>query len=87
VPLLTLGLAMPFVLTSRSSRRPHSWGQPWGSTRVISTAAYDDAFQKYDYSMGSAIALMMGVVELAVIVLVLLMRGWLYRGPSAGGKG
>ena len=37
--------------------------------------------------MRSAIALVMGVVELAVIVLVLFMRARLYPGPSAGGKG
>jgi putative spermidine/putrescine transport system permease protein len=75
VPLLAPGLATTLVLAFSVS------------TRVISTATYDGAFQEYDYSMGSAIELVMGVVELAVIALVLFMRARLYRGPSAGGRG
>ena len=62
-------------------------GEPSGATRVISIAAYQAAFQNYDYSMGSAIATIMGTVELAVIGLVLLGRSRLYRGPSAAAKG
>jgi putative spermidine/putrescine transport system permease protein len=91
MPLLASGLATTFVLAFvlAFSVFPSAAlvGQPSGSTRVISIAAYDAAFQKYDYSMGSAIAMVMGAVELAVIALVLFTRARLYRGPSAGGKG
>jgi putative spermidine/putrescine transport system permease protein len=91
MPLLAPGLATTFVLAFvlAFSVFPSAAlvGQPSGSTRVISIAAYDAAFQKYDYSMGSAIAMVMGAVELAVIALVLFTRARLYRGPSAGGKG
>src|SRR3954463_7228625 len=91
MPLLAPGLATTFVLAFvlAFSVFPSAAlvGQPSGSTRVISIAAYDAAFQKYDYSMGSAIAMVMGAVELAVIAVVLFTRARLYRGPSAGGKG
>jgi len=91
MPLLAPGLATTFVLAFvlAFSVFPSAVlvGQPSGPTRVISIAAYDAAFQKYDYSMGSAIAMVMGAVELAVIAVVLGTRARLYRGPSAGGKG
>jgi putative spermidine/putrescine transport system permease protein len=91
MPLLAPGLATTFVLAFvlAFSVFPSAVlvGQPSGETRVISIAAYDAAFQKYDYSMGSAIAMVMGAVELLVIALVLATRARLYKGPSAGGKG
>jgi putative spermidine/putrescine transport system permease protein len=91
MPLLAPGLATTFVLAFvlAFSVFPSASlvGQPAGETRVISIAAYDAAFQKYDYSMGSAIAIVMGAVELLVIALVLFTRARLYKGPSAGGKG
>jgi putative spermidine/putrescine transport system permease protein len=62
-------------------------GAPAGPTRVISIAAYQAAFEEYDYSMASAIAMIMGVVQLSIVVLVLSARGLLYRGPAGGGKG
>ena len=41
-------------------------GDPTGSTRVISIAAYQAAYEQYDYPFASAIAMIMGVVELLV---------------------
>jgi putative spermidine/putrescine transport system permease protein len=49
--------------------------------------AYHAAFEEYDYSMASAIAMLMGAVQLGVVVLVLSLRSLLYRGPAGGGKG
>jgi putative spermidine/putrescine transport system permease protein len=54
---------------------------------VISIAAYEAAFENYDYAMASAVAMVMGVVQLLVTVIVLGGRGLLYRGPVTGGKG
>jgi putative spermidine/putrescine transport system permease protein len=54
---------------------------------VISIAAYQAAFEEYDYSLASAIAMLMGLVELVIVALVLGGRGLLYRGPAGGGKG
>ena len=62
-------------------------GAPSGSTRVISIAAYEAAFEDYDYSLASAVAMIMGFAQLAVVAAVLSMRSFIYRGPVAGGKG
>jgi putative spermidine/putrescine transport system permease protein len=37
--------------------------------------------------MASAVAMIMGMVQLAIVVAVLGLRGMLYRGPAGGGKG
>jgi len=90
-PLLLPGLAITFCLSfvQAFSVFPSAvlLGAPAGPTRVISIAAYQAAFEEYDYSMASAVAMIMGVVQLAIVVAVLGMRGMLYRGPAGGGKG
>lgn len=91
LPLLAPGLAMTFCLSfvQAFSVFPSAvlLGAPAGPTRVISIAAYEAAFENYDYSMASSIAMIMGVVQLAVVVFVLALRGLAYRGPATGGKG
>ena len=62
-------------------------GSPAGPTRVISIAAYEAAFEQYDYSLASAVAMIMGLVQLAIVALVLGARSLVYRGPVTGGKG
>jgi putative spermidine/putrescine transport system permease protein len=62
-------------------------GAPAGPTRVISIAAYEAAFEQYDYSLASAIAMIMGFVQLVIVALVLGLRSRFYRGPVTGGKG
>ncbi len=62
-------------------------GAPAGPTRVNSLAAYQAAFEEYDYSLASAIAMIMGAVQLGVVVSILALRGLMYRGPAGGGKG
>ncbi len=90
-PLLLPGLAITFCLSfvQAFSVFPSAvlLGAPSGPTRVISIAAYQAAFEEYDYSMASAVAMIMGVVQLAIVVVVLAARGLLYRGPAGGGKG
>ncbi len=91
LPLLLPGLAMTFCLSfvQAFSVFPSAVmvGEPAGATRVISIAAYHAAFEEYDYSLASAIAMLMGAVQLAVVVVVLSLRSLLYRGPAGGGKG
>ena len=91
LPLLAPGLATTFCLTFvlAFSVFPSAVlvGDPSGETRVISIAAYDAAYVRYDYAMGSTIAVIMGVVELVVIAAVLAWRALLYTGSTAGGKG
>ena len=91
LPLLAPGLAttavLCFVLAFAVFPSASLVGDPSGSTRVLSIAAYHAAFEKYDYSMGSTVAMVMGAVELIVIGLMLGARSRLYTGPSGGGKG
>src|SRR5690242_1995561 len=90
LPLLIPGLATTFCLTFvlAFSVFPSAVlvGDPAGSTRVISIAAWHAAYEKYDYAAGSAIAVVMGVIELIVIGAVLGVRSLFYAG-STGGKG
>jgi putative spermidine/putrescine transport system permease protein len=90
MPLLAPGLAitfcLSFVLAFSVFPSAIMVGEPARQTRVISIAAFHAAFEQYDYSMASAIAMIMGAVELIVIGLVLGWRARLYRGAT-GGKG
>jgi putative spermidine/putrescine transport system permease protein len=90
LPLLAPGLATTFCLTFvlAFSVFPSAIlvGDPAGSTRVISIAAWHEGYEVYDYSKASAIAVVMAVIELAVIGTVLGWRSLLYTG-STGGKG
>ena len=91
LPLLMPGIAITFCLSfvQAFSVFPSAvlLGAPAGLTRVISIAAYQAAFEEYDYSKASAIAMIMGFVQFAVVLVILAMRGLLYRGPGSGGKG
>jgi len=91
LPLLAPGLAMCFCLAfvQAFSVFPSAvlLGSPAGPTRVISIAAYEAAFEQYDYSLASAIAMIMGFVQLIIVAAVLGLRNLFYRGPVVGGKG
>ena len=91
LPLLVPGLAITFCLSfvQAFSVFPSAvlLGAPAGPTRVISIAAYQAAFEEYDYSMASAIAMIMGAVQLVVVTALLGSRAFFYRGPAGGGKG
>jgi putative spermidine/putrescine transport system permease protein len=91
LPLLAQGLAINFCLAfvQGFSVFPSAvlLGAPAGATRVISIAAYTAAFEQYDYSMASAIAMIMGFFQLIIVAAVLAGRGLVYRGPAGGAKG
>ena len=91
LPLLAPGLAITFCLSfvQAYSVFPSAvlLGAPAGPTRVISIAAYEAAFEQYDYSLASAIAMIMAATQLVIVVAVLMSRSLLYRGPAAGAKG
>ena len=90
LPLLAPGLATTFCLTFvlAFSVFPSAVlvGNPAGETRVISLAAYRAAYEQFDYPYASAIAMVMGLVELVVVALVLFGRTRFYTGAT-GGKG
>jgi putative spermidine/putrescine transport system permease protein len=91
MPLLAQGLAINACLcfVQMFSVFPSAvlLGAPAGATRVISIAAYQAAYESYDYSMASAIAMIMGFVQLAIVAAILTARGFVYRGSAGGGKG
>lgn len=90
LPLLAPGLATTFILTFvlAFSVFPSARlvGDAMGSTRVMSLMAFRAFGEQNDYPMASTIAVLMGLVELAVIAIVLLWRSFMYKG-STGGKG
>jgi putative spermidine/putrescine transport system permease protein len=90
-PLLLPGLAITFCLSfvQAYSVFPSAVlvGEPAAATRVISIAAYQSAFEDYDYAMASAVAMVMAATQLVVVLLVFAGRSFVYRGPVAGGKG
>lgn len=61
-------------------------GIPAGATRVMSIAAAHAAFEDYDYSMGNAISVLMGLIQFAAVGLLLLSTRKAFRGSSAGFK-
>jgi len=91
LPLLAPGLAINFCLSfvQAFSVFPSAvlLGDPAGTTRVISIAAYTAAFEQYDYSLASAIAMIMGLTQLAIVAGLLSSRGLFYRGSAAAAKG
>ncbi|MBX8824049.1 MULTISPECIES: sugar ABC transporter permease [Brucellaceae] len=91
LPLLMPGLAitfcLSFVLAFAVFPSAVLLGAPAGPTRVISIAAYQAAFEQYDYSMASAVAMIMASVQLAIVAAVLGIRSLFYRGATSGGKG
>ena len=91
MPLLAQGLAinmcLSFVQTFSVFPSAVLLGAPAGATRVISIAAYQAAYEQYDSSMASAIAMIMGFCQLGVVVLILSARSFFYRGSVGGGKG
>jgi putative spermidine/putrescine transport system permease protein len=90
-PLLVPGIAIAFCLNfvMAFSVYPSAvlLGQPSGPTRVISIAAFQWAFEKFDFNMGSAISMIMAGIELLVVMVVLFWRQKAYRGASMVGKG
>lgn len=91
LPLIVPGLAVTFCLAfvDAFSVFPSAvmLGAPAGETRVISIAAAQAAFERYDYSYASAIAMIMTVIQFGFVAIVMGLRSLFYRGPALGGKG
>jgi putative spermidine/putrescine transport system permease protein len=91
-PLSLPGIAVAFCLNfvANFSVFPtvNLVGDPASETRVLAIAAYETAFVNYNVPLGTAIALIMGVIELIVIALVLWLQSRMARSAAiSGGKG
>ena len=87
VPGLSMAAALSFVQTYAVFPSAILLGAPAGPTRVISIAAYEAAFEQYDYGMASAIAIVMGFVQLLIVGAIFAFRQAFYSGPATSGKG
>ncbi|WP_136684215.1 ABC transporter permease [Falsirhodobacter xinxiangensis] len=87
VPGLVVAACLTFVQAFAVFPSAVLLGAPSGPTRVISIAAAQAAFEQYDDSMASAIAMIMAAVQLLVVASLLGVRSLFYRGSTAGGKG
>jgi len=90
LPLLAPGIAaaaaLSFVATFSVFPSAVLVGEPAGTTRVIALAAWQAAYERYDYAQASAIAIVMAAIELVFVALVLILRGRAYQGPTIGGR-
>jgi putative spermidine/putrescine transport system permease protein len=87
LPGLTMTACLSFVQAFSVFPSAVLLGAPAGPTRVISIAASEAAFESYDYSLASTIAILMGFVQLLVVGGMLGARRFFYTGPVTGGKG
>jgi len=79
VPGIAVAAALSFVATFSVFPSAVLVGNPAGETRVIAFAAWQAAYERFDYSEGSAIAIVMGAIELALVGLSLSLRSGGYR--------
>lgn len=86
-PGLTMAACLSFVQAYSVFPSAVLLGAPAGPTRVISIAAAEAAFESYDYSLASTIAIAMGFVQLVVVAAMLGVKRFFYAGPVSGGKG
>lgn len=87
VPGLVVAACLTFVQAFAVFPSAVLLGAPSGPTRVISIAAAQAAFEQYDDSMASSIAMIMAGVQLLVVGALLGVRSLFYRGSTGGGKG
>jgi putative spermidine/putrescine transport system permease protein len=87
VPGITMVACLSFVQAYSVFPSAVLLGAPAGPTRVISIAASEAAFESYDYSLASTIAVVMGFAQLVVVAAMLGVKRCFYAGPVSGGKG
>jgi len=73
-PGLVVAFALVFVMSFAVFPSAVMVGQPAGSTRSIAIAAYQQAFEQYDMSYASAIAVIMGLCQLLALIVIVLVR-------------
>jgi putative spermidine/putrescine transport system permease protein len=88
LPGIAVAFCLNFVANFSVFPSANLVGEPSHETRVMAIAAYETAFTSYNIPLGTAIALLMGLIELIVIGLVLWLQSKSARGATiSGGKG
>lgn len=86
-PGVAVAAALSFVATFSVFPSAVLVGNPAGETRVIALAAWQAAYEHFDYSKGAAIAIVMGAIELGLVALALTLRvGGYQRMRTEGGR-
>lgn len=90
LPLMAPGIAaaaaLSFAATFSVFPSAVLVGEPAGTTRVIALAAWQAAYERFDYSQASAIAIIMAAIELAFVVCVVTVRERVPHAPMIGGR-
>jgi putative spermidine/putrescine transport system permease protein len=73
-PGLAIAFALVFVMSFATFPSAILLGQPSGATRTIAIAAYAQAFEQFDMSYASAIAVIMGLFQLAALLIIIVLR-------------
>jgi putative spermidine/putrescine transport system permease protein len=83
-PGLAIAFALVFVMSFATFPSAILLGQPTGATRTIAIAAYAEAFEQFDMSYASAIAVIMGLFQLAGLLVILLLRKRMVMAATMG---
>jgi putative spermidine/putrescine transport system permease protein len=83
-PGLAIAFALVFVMSFATFPSAMLLGQPSGATRTMAIAAYAQAFEQFDMSYASAIAVLMGLFQLAGLLVILLLRKRMVMAATMG---
>jgi len=83
-PGLAIAFALVFVMSFATFPSAILLGQPSGATRTIAIAAYAQAFEMFDMPYASAIAVIMGIFQLAGLLVILLLRRRMVMAATMG---
>jgi putative spermidine/putrescine transport system permease protein len=83
-PGVAIAFALVFVMSFGTFASAIMVGQPSGSTRTIAIAAYAQAFEMLDMPYASAIAVIMGVFQLAGLSVILFLRKRMITSATMG---
>jgi putative spermidine/putrescine transport system permease protein len=83
-PGLAIAFALVFVMSFATFPSAILLGQPTGATRTIAIAAYAQAFEQFDMPYASAIAVIMGLFQLAALLLIILLRKRMVTAATMG---
>lgn len=83
-PGLAIAFALVFVMSFATFPSAVMLGQPAGATRTIAIAAYAQAFEMFDMPYASAIAVIMGLFQLAGLLVIILLRSRMVTAATMG---
>ena len=83
-PGLAIAFALIFVMSFATFPSAILLGQPLGATRTIAIAAYAQAFEMFDMPYASAIAVIMGLFQMAALVVIVLLRRRMVMAATMG---